>query len=1022
MNDELPGFGIDFEINAGDSYGQLAQLDALMKSVEGKILQQAFSIEKATRGMIDVSESSANVRSLATTTAGAMKEVERSIGQAVSAKTALDQILAKTAVTSSAPAASGAEAKRTAEINATEKAINKLVLQMERETAAIGQTAEQRRAARIEELALTAVQQKNTEGADRLLTVTRALGAARQAAAEDAAEAAARDAAASEAQAQAYREAAFAYQQFEARARQGAVALRDQEAAAERDAGAVARLREMLDPAAAAQDRLNRELVEARRAMKAAGASAEEVARAEQLLTARTLETGRSTGAAKASMQNLGFQLQDFSVQVVGGTSVLRAFAMQFPQAAGALTGFEGKLGRLGGFLAGPWGIALTLGITLLAGFADKLFETGDAANKAADGLKKFQDRQSDIGNFIDSTTGKLIEQNRTLVLNAALTRQAAIAENNKEISEQRKAAFRAAGNQQTRTPTFTAGSTAAPIRMRETDPDVQRAIQAAAGDVDKLATSLAKLASTSRPDLKPLALQISSTAGAAIIATRENEKLGKEIRALSGDTNALAGNTTALIGKQVALATATTPLARARAQLAIVEQGAAAADKAGGAALVKYRTDLTAATNAVNAADAAQRNALAAKRDATKESNKAAAAARKEANHAAELARDAAAIEAQIRNLGTLSKAYAESGEAALIAEARLKAESKAITQRGDIEAAVAREVRLMTAQRINDAAKGAGAMRDQARVQAAVNAEVAAGNVPAARAAELVRDRMADLPLLAALQAAERAKDQAGIEAVTAALEELRQARLGVTEAEAGGRLAATMQAGRDILAQLDEELRLVGATNAEREIGLATLRATQDAAAQGITGQDGVDHIAQQIAIAKGQQAVAEKQAAFNAELGATSELFDTIDQSAQRSAQGMADAFGQVGATIGDVLTIMTGYYADQARLQQAHDAAIREAGKDQVRIDRENRLFAMRTSSMQIGAFGNMASAAKGFFKEGSTGYQALATAEKTFRTIQFALSIRAIAQDAIETGSKIANSVARTAAGATEAV
>ncbi len=95
------------------------------------------------------------------------------------------------------------------------------------------------------------------------------------------------------------------------------------------------------------------------------------------------------TNAARAATQNLGFQIQDFAVQVVGGTSVMRAFAMQAPQAAGALTGFEGKLGTVGKFLNGPWGIAITLGMTLLAGFADKIFGASNSIDDHVDKLKK---------------------------------------------------------------------------------------------------------------------------------------------------------------------------------------------------------------------------------------------------------------------------------------------------------------------------------------------------------------------------------------------------------------------------------------------------------------------------------------------------------------------------------------------------------------------------------------------------------------------------------------------------------
>jgi len=64
----------------------------------------------------------------------------------------------------------------------------------------------------------------------------------------------------------------------------------------------------------------------------------------------------------------------------------------------------------------------------------------------------------------------------------------------------------------------------------------------------------------------------------------------------------------------------------------------------------------------------------------------------------------------------------------------------------------------------------------------------------------------------------------------------------------------------------------------------------------------------------------------------------------------------------------------------------------------------------------------MTHAAKGFFREGSDGYKALETAEKAFRAVEFALSVRAMAQDAIETASSIAKSGARTATKAVEAV
>ncbi|WP_416463957.1 hypothetical protein [Sphingomonas sp. VDB2] len=346
-----------------------------------------------------------------------------------------------------------------------------------------------------------------------------------------------------------------------------------------------------------------------------------------------TKNAAGASNASRAAVQNLGFQMSDFSVQVIGGTSVLRAFAMQFPQATGALSGFEGKLGTVGRFLNGPWGIAITLGITLLAGMADKFLESGEAAKKAADGMKEFQARQSDIGNFIDQATGKLVEQNRVLVLNAILTRKKQIADNEAAMSQQRNAAFAAArnarldvaGNPQSWDPDIAAV-------QRVLDPDVQKALAAAGGNIDKLSQSLARLAQTTRPDLKGLTLDITGQAGAAIMAQRENEKLSKELRGLAGDTSALARGTTSLIEKQVGFATATSAVERARAKLALVQQGATAADKAGGAALIKYRDDLTAAMTAVNAAEAAQKAAREATRGHNKDLREAARAAKEAA------------------------------------------------------------------------------------------------------------------------------------------------------------------------------------------------------------------------------------------------------------------------------------------------------------------------------------------------------------------------------------------------------
>ena len=92
-----------------------------------------------------------------------------------------------------------------------------------------------------------------------------------------------------------------------------------------------------------------------------------------------------SAGAQRAGMQQLGFQIQDFSVQVAGGTSATRAFGQQLPQAIGAMQLMAGTGGRLASFFAGPWGVALSTAAVVAVGLADSLFEAEEATDDTAE-------------------------------------------------------------------------------------------------------------------------------------------------------------------------------------------------------------------------------------------------------------------------------------------------------------------------------------------------------------------------------------------------------------------------------------------------------------------------------------------------------------------------------------------------------------------------------------------------------------------------------------------------------------
>lgn len=129
-----------------------------------------------------------------------------------------------------------------------------------------------------------------------------------------------------------------------------------------------------------------------------------------------------STNAHRQALIQTGAQFQDFTVQVVSGQSVALAFAQQIGQLSFAVQGLEGRFAAVGRFLGGPWGIALTTALTVLAPFVGKLFEGEDAADAAKAGATGLADAQSVLGNMFDLTSGKLQRQNELLRLNARLT------------------------------------------------------------------------------------------------------------------------------------------------------------------------------------------------------------------------------------------------------------------------------------------------------------------------------------------------------------------------------------------------------------------------------------------------------------------------------------------------------------------------------------------------------------------------------------------------------------------------
>lgn len=125
---------------------------------------------------------------------------------------------------------------------------------------------------------------------------------------------------------------------------------------------------------------------------------------------------------------------------------------------------------------------------------------------------------------------------------------------------------------------------------------------------------------------------------------------------------------------------------------------------------------------------------------------------------------------------------------------------------------------------------------------------------------------------------------------------------------------------------------------------------------------------------------------------------------IDELARDAARGMASAFGEAGRAMGDLMTVMTGYESRLAEIALAQ----KEGRLTEAQAIREQ-------AAAQIQSYGDMAAAARGFFREGSDGYKAMLAVEQVYRAYQFASAIQAMALGGQETAFTLGQNAIRAA-------
>ncbi|WP_347271790.1 hypothetical protein [Rhizorhabdus histidinilytica] len=932
MDDGAPGLGVGFEIDTGDSFGSITKLDDVIGETAANAVRQFAAIEQASKGAVSLGSATAGVTTFG---AAATREMET--------------------------------ARQAA--NKLEKQSDGLIRSLERQGAAFGKPREELRAMKVETMALALEQAGLTDQAARLRAAEQALydqefAAMRRAQAEAAAlaEAKAQAALVAQQEAEAVRAAAQAHAIFEAKVRQGVAAMKEKEAleraaardqaaekmraeaaaasnlaaeharlaaqvrashaAQEADALAAERMRASTDPLYAALKRVNAEIAESTRLYRAGATAPAEYARQQEVLAARLRTVGQVNDAVARghvkvghSLTQLSFQGNDIITMYMAGASAGQIFATQAGQIFQVVQTAEG----------GFWGLSRAV-LAALAPFAPFIVVAGLAAG----GLMLLHKQMNEDSGLKEYAAGLgLTHKEMKKLGDVSVTAGDMIKGLWKTIGD-----TTALGGFFSDVWNFIKGFTA----------NFWDTILGLTGGLYTVAMGTYR-GFVATWDQLPAAF--------ADIFIRSVNAATEKLNGLGEATNKLLG--VDLFG-QIA------PLENAYAGAA--EKVSAAWSKAFSDSrkewndgLKKFSDDWT--KNSQQAArdrlDAKAKDIIA---DRTPKTN----------SRADQLAREAAATEAQIRNLYALAKAYGVSDAAALIAEARVKAESQAIKRQADVEAAVDRQVRLAIAQRVSDGERDAAATRARALAQEQVNAMVAAGLVPAERAADLVRDRMADLPLLAAIEAAQQQKLADEVVKTTKALEDQRAARDRATDAARTAQYLAAQAGAADEIERLQLEQRMIDATTEARVRALATLKAWQEAQRAGWNVDEALAYVAAQVRVADEANKAAVAQERFN-------DRFSLSIQLAQSLGDSLSDAFGRGGNALGNMLVTLTSYQKAQEEIDRSSLSAADKRRK---------------SDNLQITSMIGLTSAAKGLFSEHSKGYKAMLAAEQALTLVQLA--------------------------------
>ncbi len=243
----------------------------------------------------------------------------------------------------------------------------------------------------------------------------------------------------------------------------------------------------------------------------------------------------------------------------------------------------------------------------------------------------------------------------------------------------------------------------------------------------------------------------------------------------------------------------------------------------------------------------------------------------------------------------------------------------------------------------------------------------------------------------------------------------ERLRQAATATAAADAANKEIASINAQ---VAAVEEQIRTYGMLPAAKTaLAIADLE-EQNAALAGFANSEKTIELNNRkidsLKRLRAAQGIAQAQEA-GTDVAKAKELLDiltAVDTAAQAAATGMAESFGAVGKAIGGLTTALTGYERTQAGVAAQLAASMKDAGGDPTKIAKAQAAAAQQGAQAQVKSYGDMASAAKGFFKENSAGYKVMETAEKAFRAYEMAMAVESMVKKIFFKEGEVAANIA----------